>query len=362
MKIHFIVMMFLISHVLSSQTINSSLDEILNGLHISTGTSYSLQVSHNGKLLYEKSVGSNTKGELKKSNNRSNYRMASVSKQFTAGAIFLLIKQNKVKLSQSLKDYFPDFADVGSAITVDHLLSHSSGVYDYEELLGDTLTKQLSDADILNLIKPINKTYFTPGTKFLYSNTAYCLLALIVEKASGLSFAQYCDLNIFRPLNMKTTKWYGGDIKNRVYGYARNNEGKIEFKDQSLTSATLGDGGLYTSLSDYYKWIRYRKKVLGLDISEQINMSSKNIIDDFGYSFGWFYEKNGKELKSLLHSGATCGFSNIVIEIPATNSLIVYFTNLADNHNSFLPLEKILISAKILPDDFSYRKMHDRTH
>lgn len=362
MKAYFTLIFLVLSLNMISQTIKDSLDKIINDHHISTGLSYSLLVAHNGNIVYQNSFGSNTLGGSDTCDKKSNYRMASVSKQFTAAAIYLLIKQKKLDLKQTLKDFFPDFSEVGGSITIDQLLSHSSGVYDYEELQNDTLTRQLSDFDILNMVKPINKTYFTPGTKFRYSNTAYCLLALIVEKASGQSFADFTNRYIFKPLKMNTTEWYGADIKNRVYGYARNKEGKIEFRDQSITSATLGDGGLYTSLSDYYRWYKNRKRVLGIDISEMIHLSSKSIFNDYSYSFGWFYEKKGSKLKTLLHSGATCGFSNIVIEIPATQSVITYFTNLADNHNSFLPIEKILISSKILPVNFSYRIMHDETH
>ena len=362
MKPFCILVLVVYSNILVSQSMKISIDKILNDYYNGTKLSYSLLVAHNGKIVYQNSVGSYTMEGSEKCDNRSNYRMASVSKQFTAAAIYSLIQQGKVNLSQTLTEFFPDYARVGDSITVDHLLTHSSGVYDYEELLHDSISKQLYDKDILNMVRDINKTYFTPGSKFQYSNTAYCLLALIVEKASGQSFADYCKQFIFKPLKMNSTTWYAADAKNRVYGYSKNKEGKIVFNDQSITSATLGDGGLYTSLLDYYSWFKERKKVLGIDIFKMINTSSKNIVDEHGYTFGWFYEKNGRELKTLLHSGATCGFSNIVIEIPATNSVVIYFTNLADNHNSFLPIEKILISSKILPVNFSYRIMHDETH
>ena len=161
---------------------------------------------------------------------------------------------------------------------------------------------------------------------------------------------------------MKNTVWYGGQINNRVYGYAFDKSNQIVFNDQSLTSASLGDGGLYTSLSDYLKWYQGRKKIVGLDFSQMEQLASKSITKDYLYSFGWFYKKQGNEIEILLHSGATCGFSNIVVEIPETNTFIAYFTNLADYHNSFVSIETILKQANILPHDFSYTEMHQQTH
>lgn len=350
------------SFMASTQNISEKLDKKLQEYHDTNGISHSLLVVHNNKLLYNGSEGHHKMDNKIKTNDRSMYRMASVSKQFTAAAIYKLILQKKLKASQSIKEFFPDFASVGNDIRIQYLLSHSSGIYDYEELMSDTITQQLSDYDILKMVEGINTTYFTPGSQFKYSNTAYCLLALIVEKVAGMSLQDYCKKNIFDPLDMKNTVWYGGQINNRVYGYAFDKSNQIVFNDQSLTSASLGDGGLYTSLSDYLKWYQGRKKIVGLDFSQMEQLASKSITKDYLYSFGWFYKKQGKEIEILLHSGATCGFSNIVVEIPETNTFIAYFTNLADYHNSFVSIETILKQANILPHDFSYTEMHQQTH
>lgn len=345
-----------------SQTLKTELDDILHKLNEETKTSYSLMVVRKGKVIYQNSLGNLKLDSNQKTNELSNYRMASVSKQFTAAAIYLLEKQNKLKITQSLIEFFPDFSSVSSKMTLHHLLTHTSGILDYEELLDDSMTKQLSDQDILTMVKDSASTYFEPGEKFRYSNTAYCILALIIEKVSGMSLQKYCERYIFKPLGMKNTVWYGDKIKNRVYGYVKEG-GEVVFKDQSLTSATLGDGGLYTSLSDYKKWYLNRKKIIGMNFSEMAKKSSAVIKGNHRYTYGWFYEieKDGQP-KVVLHSGATCGFSNIVIEIPGEEILIVYFTNLASHHNSFLPIEALLKKYKIVDQDFSYRKMHDETH
>lgn len=362
MKILKIILFTMIALNGYSQTLKTELDDVLNKLNADTKTSYSLMIVQKGDVLYQNSKGNLTLDSKHKTDEHSNYRMASVSKQFTAAAIYLLEKQNKLTLTQSLSEFFPDFSAVGSKISLHHLLTHTSGILDYEELVNDVMTKQLSDQDILLMVKDSIRTYFEPGKQFRYSNTAYCILALIVEKVSGMSLQKYCDKYIFKPLQMKNTVWYGEKIKNRVYGYAKEAD-KVVFRDQSLTSATLGDGGLYTSLSDYKKWYLDRKKVLGMDFIAMAKKSSAAITGNHRYTYGWFYENdiNGQP-KVILHSGATCGFSNIVIEIPGKEMLIVYFTNLAARHNSFLPIESRLKEYKIVDQDFSYRKMHDETH
>ena len=354
----------ILSLSMNSQNLKDGLDKILIEQHRATGQSYSLMVISKGKIAYQNSAGNLKNESAKKSDQKSNYRMASVSKQFTAGAIFLLEQQKKLNLQQTLSDFFPEFSpSIGEKVTVHHLLTHTSGIIDYEELIDDGMKIQLSDLDILNMVKGIEKTYFSPGEKFKYSNTAYCILALIVEKASDLTFQDFCKQYIFKPLGMKNTVWYGQDINNRVYGYAKDKEGKIVFRDQSLTSATLGDGGLYTSISDYSKWYLDRKRILGMDFNTMIKSSSSTIIDQHAYAYGWFYEQDKNNIpKVILHSGATCGFSNIVIEIPEKEMAIVYFTNLADHHNSFLPIENELKLHGLLDANFSYRKMHDETH
>ena len=100
------------------------------------------------------------------------------------------------------------------------------------------------------------RTYFEPGTKFRYSNSGFCVLEQIVEKASGMSYVDFITKHIFKPLGMSSTRIYeaGKNIPYRAMGYAKNKQGKLIASDQSITSATKGDGCVYTSLEDYYKW------------------------------------------------------------------------------------------------------------
>jgi len=187
----------------------------------------------------------------------TNFRIASVSKQFTAAAVMLLVERGQVSLNDTLDKFFPGFPDYGRKITVEHLLTHTSGLPDYEQLIPKATTLQLDDLDVLHLLMDTREPLFAPGEKWQYSNSGYTLLGLIVEIAAGKPFHQFVADEIFRPLEMHDSVIYQrglNDVPRRAFGHDRK-DGQWVRADQSLTSAVRGDGGVYTSLEDYQKWL-----------------------------------------------------------------------------------------------------------
>ena len=339
---------------LFSQSLRHDLDSLLQRAFPPTQPGGALLVMQHDQIIYKNAIGIRASDSKKMLNSRSDFRMASVSKQFTAAAILLLEKQGKLSLQDNIIKFFPDFTSIGETITIQHLLTHSSGIWDYESVMPDTLQTQLSDADVMNLIKSIDRTYFPPGTAFRYSNSAYCLLALIVEKASGQSFADFLKKEIFKPLKMKQTLVYESNtkIKNRVYGFARNDQKQLVPSDQSLTSATKGDGGVYTSLNDYQKWHEALLKKQLFDLEKILTEARQPLPDGKGYySMGWFYHENPQQGIVEFHSGSTCGFSNLVLRIPKEGILIACFSNIADNHRAFQAILERLQQEGILQED-----------
>ena len=183
--------------------------------------------------------------------------MASVSKQFTAAAVMLLVDRGKISLDDTLSKFFPGFPEYGRKIKVSHLLIHTSGLPAYEELIPLGTTLQLDDSDVLHLLMDTKSPRFEPGEKFEYSNSGYTLLGLIVEVAAKQPFHEFMAAEIFKPLGMDNSVLYVrglNAIQNRAYGHEER-EGKWVRSDQSLTSAVRGDGGVYASLHDYLKWL-----------------------------------------------------------------------------------------------------------
>jgi CubicO group peptidase (beta-lactamase class C family) len=290
-----------------------------------------IMVIKDGEILFQKGYGLANVEKNEPITEVTNFRLASVTKQFTAMSILLLIENGHLKLETTLKDIFPDYPEYGSGITIKNLLQHTSGLIDYEDLISDTATVQLKDKDVLALITNTDSTYFIQGSQHKYSNTGYALLSLIIEKVSGKPFRDFLSENIFNPLGMYNTIAFEktiNEVKNRAYGYDIKN-GIVEFSDQSITSAVLGDGGIYSSLNDLYKWdqVLYTDKLIEkkyLDDSFTRGRSANG--KEFLYGYGWRLETY-KDLEVVFHTGSTRGFRNIIYRIPEKKFTIVILTN-----------------------------------
>lgn len=290
----------------------------------------------NGKNFEESFSGYLDVKKNLKINKNTNFRMASVSKQFTAACIIILKNQGKLNYNDFLTKFFPDFK-TGNKVTIKHLLTHSSGLIDYENLIPENQKEQISDADVLDWVGKVDSLYFEPGTNFRYSNGGFCILSKIVEKVSGQTFSEFVVENIFKPLKMTNSYLFEKEstMPNRAMGYAKNESGEIIFSDQSITSATKGDGCVYTNLTDYQKWISSLTQKRLFDLEKELKEVNFPIASQAGlsYGLGWF-NISGKE---LYHTGSTCGFSNVVWLTLDGKNAVVYFSNLADNHAQAYP-------------------------
>jgi CubicO group peptidase (beta-lactamase class C family) len=294
----------------------------------------SLLVIKKGNKIFEKSFGLANLAKETAVTPNTNFRLASVTKQFTAMCILQLIEQEKLNLKTNLIQIFRNFPEYGKTITIKHLLQHTSGLIDYEDLIPDTVTIQVLDKDVLEMMKQQDSTYFEPGTEYRYSNSAYAVLSVIIEKISGKTFAKYLKQYIFTPVGMTNTIALEegiSTVNNRAMGYKFEN-GKFVFKDQSITSAVLGDGGIYSSISDLYKWdqilysdVLISTETLDLIFSHGI-LKNGELID---YSFGW-YLKNFKGNKCVYHTGSTSGFRNVFFRIPKQKLSVIILTNRAE--------------------------------
>jgi CubicO group peptidase (beta-lactamase class C family) len=260
-------------------------------------------VARNGEVVVSKSYGLANLGDNIPCFPPTNFRLASLTKQFTAMCIMMLAERGQLKLDQRLPDFFPRFPEYGAAITVRHLLTHTSGLADYEDLIPGGTTKQLRDADVLEILQEQDGAYFSPGAKFRYSNGGYALLALIVENVSGKRFAAWLRENIFQPIGMHNTLAYErgvSEIPHRALGYTQRGTGFHEV-DQSLTSAVLGDGGIYSSIADLLQWDRalYGEKLVSREMLREAFTEACA-----GYGFGWFVDN-----EKVWHYGETCGFT-----------------------------------------------------
>ncbi len=304
-----------------------------------------LLVMDRGKIVLQKSYGLKSTETKEAVDATTCFRLASVTKQFTAMCILQLVQAGRLSLDDSVRKYLDSLPTYTQPITIRNLLTHTSGLVDYEALIPDNQVRQVLDIDCMRLMHSTDHLYFVPGSEYRYSNTGYALLALIVEKISGEDFASYLQQHIFKPLQMKHTLALEAaktKVPNRAMGHSRSSNG-WEVTDQSLTSAVLGDGGIYTNVLDMAKWIRAicRYQLISPSLQQQAwsraSLSNGKSID---YGFGWHIEDyRGKAHPH--HSGSSIGFRNHILLFPEEERAVMILTN-RDEGDPMEPCKKIM--------------------
>ncbi len=326
-------------------------------------------VLKNGRVVFQKGYGEAELRMHTKIDSKTNFRLASVTKQFTAMAIMLLVHDGKLRYDEPLTDVFLDFPDYGKSITIRNLLNHTSGLPDYGELLmkqyGDTPMEkipQIKDAGVLDLLEKQSRTNFPPGTKWEYSNSGYAVLAMVVEKVSGQPFGNFLHERIFLPAGMKHTVAYENgknEVPHRAFGHTKSKlDGSFAQTDQSPTSAVLGDGGIYTSLEDMARWDKaLRAHKLLTEKEMQLALTPARLNDGsqpyppqesrtdpkeppqpVEYGFGWFLSPYQGHKRNY-HGGGTIGFRTTIQRFVDEQLTIVVLCNRTDLNPDELSLK-----------------------
>ena len=331
----------------------SAIDAVFNGLVQPHDPGIAVLIRQGGKDSFRETYGVRDLRSKAKIDARTNFRLASFTKQFTAMAIMLLVHDGKLRYDQTLAELFPDFPAYGKSITVRNLLNHTSGLPDYEDLMDAiekvkgplwTPEKQIQDEEVLKLLEQEEHGKFAPGTSWSYSNSGYVVLGIIVARASGKSYGEFLRQRIFAPLKMNHTIVFQegkNKIVNRTFGHSKES-GALKETDQSPTSATLGDGGIYSNLEDLAKWDdALRNHTLLTEKEFQPALTPVKLNDGseprwplepnddnlhpgkpVSYGFGWFldpYEGHAR----MWHTGTTMGFRTVIQRFTAGDGLTV---------------------------------------
>jgi CubicO group peptidase (beta-lactamase class C family) len=354
----FLFSVFSAAQVSSTPTVSfAQIDAIFASLKSSNAPGAAVLVIHNGKPVFHRGYGVTDLRTLHAIDDKTNFRLASFTKQFTAACIMLLARDGKLRYDEPLTDIFPEFPAYGKSITVRNLLNHTSGLPDYEEIMMkpqfyDTLDPQIHDADVLKLMEQQTSGKFPPGSQWEYSNSGYVVLAMIVEKVSGEGFGEFLHQRIFVPLKMTNTLAYEkgkNEVPHRAYGHTYSKEkNSWQETDQSSTSATLGDGGIYTSLDDLEKWDRALREHTLLSAEEmqpaltpvQPTGGPAKFEDgtSVSYGFGWFLDPY-RGHKRMFHDGGTIGFRTTIQRFPDDALTIIVLSNRADTNPQELALK-----------------------
>ena len=323
-------------------TVNSSaIDAIMSDYAGLEGPGASVLVFRDGEIVFSRGYGMADLEGGRAAAPDTNYRLASVTKQFTAAAVLRLVEKGRLSLDEKLRAHFPSLPVEVDAVTVEHLLTHTSGLIDYEDVMAPD-SPTVYDRDVLRLLETQRSTYFAPGSGYRYSNSGYALLALVVEKVSGESFARFLEREIVAPLGMRDTVAHQEGtsvVARRAYGYSRAGDGWRR-TDQSNTSAVLGDGGVYASVVDLARWLDALDRGAFAEASvPRVATSDPNI----RYGYGWrVSEHQGHAL--VMHTGETIGFRNALVRFPGRRLGVVVLTN----RNEGEPLGLALRIADVL--------------
>lgn len=354
----------------SPASVDKKLDELLSAVTSPDAPGLAALVRQNGKTVFERGYGVGDLRSGVRLDARTNFRLASFTKQFTAMAIMLLVHDGKLRYDESLTEVFPDFPDYGKTITVRNLLNHVSGLPDYEELMeaaekasGSMWSpeKQIQDEEVLKLLETDQSGKFAPGTSWSYSNSGYVVLGLVVAKTSGKAYGEFLHERIFAPLKMNHTIVYQkgkNEVANRAFGHSKEND-LFKETDQSSTSATLGDGGIYSNLEDLAKWDdalrnhtllsekEMRPALTPVKLNDgsephwptQPNGDNLHPGKPVSYGFGWFLDPYNGHAR-MWHTGSTMGFRTVIERFLGENLTIIILSNRTD-----LDPEKLSLQA-----------------
>jgi len=307
-------------------------DALMNGLVERDRFSGSVLIAQNGKVLFEKGYGpANREWDIPNSP-QTKFRIASLTKQFTAAAILSLQERGKLKVTDAISSYVADLPPSWRRITIHQLLTHTSGLPEYTQPPEIEKTLNLTGASpeqLLSLVKS-QPLAFAPGTKLAYGNTGYLLLGMVIEKASGLDYASFLKESIFTPLRLKDT---GYDVRSnilpgRARGY-RFKDGKPENAGYVDASVPFAAGGIYSTVRDLYQWNEALAtgRLLSADSRRQMFTRYPEAAG-YGAHYGYgvvIAEKFGQPL--YYHGGGISGFTSAIQRYPKSNICVIVLSN-----------------------------------
>lgn len=296
----------------------------------------SVLVVENGSIIYENTIGLADTETMDPLDASMPFYLASLSKQFTSEAVLILKQEGKLSLDDPLKKYLPLMPKIYNGITIRHLLTHTSGVKDY--ISTDIIHPGLTNQDVYKMLITRRSLDFPPGQKFRYSNSGYVLLAMIIEVASGQRYPDFLQKKIFGPLKMDHT-FVMTDIHpsmDLVKGYTE------KWRPDDYHFLTYGDGGIYSTAMDLYKWDRALKanSLIPSDVQNQAYLPTRLVNGSVRrYGFGWEIGENSNG-KIVYHSGGLNGFRTYIERQMGEDNSIILLNNTSS--------EKILSMRNLL--------------
>jgi CubicO group peptidase (beta-lactamase class C family) len=332
---------------------DKKIDEVMQELHRTRGFNGNVLVAKKGKIVYENAIGWADylhRDSLKLS---SQFELASVTKTMTSTAILMLMERGKLTLDDDVKKFFPDFPYDG--VTIRLLLTHRSGMMNYVYFIDDIYRKQhlnqrkgLTNADAMKMIADYKPRPFNvPNKRFLYNNSNFMVLGAIIEKVSGMSYAQFMQENVFIPASMTHTHVYSKAVYDKIpVDVVGHDRGQWRYSvAQNFLDGPVGDKGIYSTVADlflYDRALRAGRLLKQATLDSAYVPRNPMLHGHFSYGYGWrTFTAPGQEV--IYHTGWWHGFRHIYLRDIKNDITIVLLTNLANG--SLLKLDELFKAA-----------------
>lgn len=345
-----------IGNICFAQARIQKINQLLDSLFLQQKFNGNILIAEKGEIIYNRSYGIANETTREKLTQKSIFELASCSKQFTAMAIVILKEKGKLNVDDKISKYIPELSNYGT-ISIKNLLHHTGGLPDYMSIMDTVWDKSniATNNDIIAVFSKLKpKVLFEPNSKHEYSNTGYALLATIIERVSGMAYADFLKEYIFTPLKMKNSFVYNRrlapkKIKNYAYGYLFiKSQNKYilpdEFEKTKMVywlDGVVGDGTVNSNVIDLLKWDRalYAAKLVS---SESINeIFSNGQLNDGStgkHGFGWRIVDTEEFGKIAKHSGGWPGYMTYIERNLDNDKTIIILQN---HYNVTMPADEI---------------------
>lgn len=324
-----IAILFLLQSCFSQDT--AKLEELMSTYAKQNKFNGVVLVAHKGKILLDKGYGLRNAGDKTLNDRNSIFQIGSITKQFTATVILKLQEENKLNVKDKLSKYFPDYPK-GDSITIEQLLTHTSGIYSYTSdgaFMANEVSKPSDRKKMMTLFKD-KPLQFSPGTQWEYSNSAYLLLGYIIEDVAKMPYEQVARNYVFNPLHMDQSGFDFTHLssKNKATGYFRLMEESNIPAPIVDSSVSYSAGAIYSTTGDLYKWHQ------SLQENAIVKKTSKEkahtpVMNKYGY--GWGIDSTAGK-RTIGHSGGIHGFNSNMVSIPEDNTTVILLANVANSN------------------------------
>ena len=337
-----------------TEKVSKKLDSLFSGYNKRYDFHGSVIIAKKGKVVFKDHYGFADFRKKTLINNSSIFQLASVSKQFTAAAIMILVEKGELKLEDEVTKYYPDFPYQG--VTVSNLLNHTAGLPKYF-WLAEHKWKQdhaPSNKEMMDLMARHKvQRFFSPGASFDYSNTGYFVLASIVEKISGTDFGSFAQKEIFEPLGMKDTYVYRFEIdaikENQLKGYRLYKRRWHAPIEGTVNDAIVGDKNVYSTTEDMMRWVQGLNsgRLLSKKSLEQMYTKGKTKYNkEVPYGFGFRIKENEEDGKIVYHNGKWNGFSTSLMQYPEDDLVVITL-----EHSKYSSMKTLNAKIKSIVDE-----------